>query len=58
MNSAVADVANLFEKAATYATAFRNSIRDRPQRPEQTYPESLQTFEEPTPERLRSAVAA
>jgi glutamate/tyrosine decarboxylase-like PLP-dependent enzyme len=50
MNSAVPNAANLFEKAATYATAFRNSIGERPQRPEQTYPEALQAFEEPTPE--------
>ena len=44
------DVASLFEKAAAYATALRNSIGERPQRPEQTYPEALQAFEEPTPE--------
>ena len=50
MTTAPLDVASLFEKAAAYATAFRNSIGERPQRPEQTYPEALQAFEEPTPE--------
>jgi glutamate/tyrosine decarboxylase-like PLP-dependent enzyme len=50
MPGAAPNVASLFEKAAAYAIAFRNSIRERPQRPEQTYPEALQTFEDPTPE--------
>ena len=50
MNRPSLEGSNLFEKAAAYATAFRNSIGERPQRPEQTYPESLQAFEEPTPE--------
>lgn len=44
------DAASLFEKAAAYAAAFRKSVGDRPQRPEQTYPEAVQAFEEPTPE--------
>jgi glutamate/tyrosine decarboxylase-like PLP-dependent enzyme len=50
MPGAAPNVASLFEKAAAYAIAFRNSIRERPQRPEQAYPEALQTFEDPTPE--------
>jgi glutamate/tyrosine decarboxylase-like PLP-dependent enzyme len=50
METPTQDVASLFEKAAAYATTFRNSIGERPQRPEQTYPEALQAFEEPTPE--------
>jgi glutamate/tyrosine decarboxylase-like PLP-dependent enzyme len=51
MNRSSLEVSDLFDKAVAYATTFRNSIGERLQRPEQTYPESLQAFEEPTPER-------
>ena len=44
------DIARLFEKAAASATEFRNTIGERPQRPEMTYPQALQAFEAPTPE--------
>jgi glutamate/tyrosine decarboxylase-like PLP-dependent enzyme len=50
MNSPSLEGSNLFEKVAAHATAFRNSVGERPQRPDQTYPEALQAFEEPTPE--------
>ncbi|WP_414474949.1 pyridoxal phosphate-dependent decarboxylase family protein [Microvirga sp. M2] len=50
MNSASVEAASLFEKVATYATRFRTSVGDRPQRPEATYREALQAFEAPTPE--------
>jgi glutamate/tyrosine decarboxylase-like PLP-dependent enzyme len=50
MNSASLGAASLFEKVATYATTFRTSVGDRPQRPQITYQEALQTFEAPTPE--------
>jgi glutamate/tyrosine decarboxylase-like PLP-dependent enzyme len=50
MPSVTLDAASLFAKAAAYATAFRKSVGERPQRPEQTYPEAVQAFEEPTPE--------
>jgi len=49
MRSVPLNVASLFEKAAGYTAAFRNSVGERPQRPEQTYPEALKAFEEPTP---------
>ena len=41
MRSVPLNVASLFEKAAGYTAAFRNSVGERPQRPEQTYPEAL-----------------
>jgi len=50
MNSPNLEGSTLFEQAAAYATDFRNSIGERPQRPEQTYPDALQAFAEPTPE--------
>jgi glutamate/tyrosine decarboxylase-like PLP-dependent enzyme len=50
MNSASLEATSLFEKVATYATTFRTSVGDHPQRPEATYQEALQTFEAPTPE--------
>jgi glutamate/tyrosine decarboxylase-like PLP-dependent enzyme len=50
LRSVALDAASLFEKAAAYAAAFRKSVGNRPQRPEQTYPEAVQAFEEPTPE--------
>ncbi len=50
MNSARREAASLFEKVAAYAATFRNSVQHRPQRPDVTYQESLQTFAAPTPE--------
>jgi glutamate/tyrosine decarboxylase-like PLP-dependent enzyme len=50
MNNASLTGSSLFEKAAAYATAYRNAVGERAQRPEITYPQALQAFEAPTPE--------
>lgn len=50
MKSASLEATSLFEKVAAYATTFRTSVGDRPQRPQITYQEALHTFEAPTPE--------
>jgi glutamate/tyrosine decarboxylase-like PLP-dependent enzyme len=41
----------LFDQAARYASAYRDTVGERPQRPELGYGAALQLFEEPTPER-------
>src|SRR4051812_7811984 len=43
-------VAQLFARAAEHAADFRAALPDRPQRPQQSYPQALAAFDAPTPE--------
>jgi len=47
-------IASLFAAAADRAARFRQTIRDRPQRPAQDYASSLEAFNEPLPEHSSS----
>lgn len=44
------DVGALFLKAAAYASEFRRSVGDRPQRPSRDYPQAFTAFSEELPE--------
>jgi glutamate/tyrosine decarboxylase-like PLP-dependent enzyme len=50
MNGLTSGEASLFEKVAAYATTFRTTVGERPQRPELSYPDALQAFDVATPE--------
>jgi glutamate/tyrosine decarboxylase-like PLP-dependent enzyme len=50
MTDASSNPSDLFETVASYATAFRNAVGERPQRAGFSYPDALKAFEAPTPE--------
>jgi glutamate/tyrosine decarboxylase-like PLP-dependent enzyme len=50
MTGASGNRVDLFATVAGYATTFRNTIGERPQRAALSYPDALQAFEAPTPE--------
>lgn len=50
LRSQNADMARLLNHAAVHAIGFRQSLDGRPQRPELTYSEALDRFDEPTPD--------